>query len=74
MGEPEGRLAEKPHCVGGLYSLYSDRHHQPQMFSPYTCNFFVPFAQKDAKFGKAANRKVGQPAKHAKRTAREMKA
>jgi hypothetical protein len=44
------------------------------MFSPYTCNFFVPFAQKDAKFGKAANRKVGQPAKHAKRTAREMKA
>ena len=21
------------------------------MFSPYTCNFFVPFAQKDARFG-----------------------
>ena len=25
------------------------------MFSPYTCNFFVPFAQKDARFGWQAN-------------------
>ena len=28
------------------------------MFSPYTCNFFVPFAQKDARFGSAANRRA----------------
>jgi hypothetical protein len=25
------------------------------MFSPATCNFFVPFALKDARFGFAAN-------------------
>jgi hypothetical protein len=28
------------------------------MFSPATCNFFVPFAQKDARFGSAANRRA----------------
>ena len=28
------------------------------MFSPYTCNFFVPFAQKDARFALAANRRA----------------
>jgi hypothetical protein len=26
------------------------------MFSGFTCNFFVPFAQKDARFGWAASR------------------
>jgi nitrogen regulatory protein P-II 2 len=26
------------------------------MFSPATCNFFVPFAQKDARFGSAVSR------------------
>jgi nitrogen regulatory protein P-II 2 len=28
------------------------------MFSPKTCNFFVPFAQKDARFGRTANRRA----------------
>jgi nitrogen regulatory protein P-II 2 len=32
------------------------------MFSPSTCNFFVPFAQKDARFAWTANRRGGQHA------------
>jgi nitrogen regulatory protein P-II 2 len=28
------------------------------MFSPSTCNFFVPFAQKDARFASAARRRA----------------
>jgi hypothetical protein len=28
------------------------------MFSPSTCNFFVPFAQKDARFTSAASRRA----------------
>jgi hypothetical protein len=43
------------------------------MFSPSTCNFFVPFAQKDARFALAARRRaVGLPS--AQKLSREMKA
>jgi hypothetical protein len=43
------------------------------MFSPSTCNFFVPFAQKDARFALAANRwAVSLPRAH--EMSREMKA
>jgi hypothetical protein len=43
------------------------------MFSPYICNFFVPFAQKDARFAGAANRRaVSMPS--AQKVSREMKA
>jgi len=44
MGEPAEWLAVKPHFGGRSYRLYSDRRHQLEMFSPSTCNFFVPFA------------------------------
>jgi hypothetical protein len=42
-----------------------------QMFSPYTCNFFVPFAQKDARFGSQPKRWAQRPADHAADTANE---
>jgi hypothetical protein len=41
---------------GGLpCRLYSNRNHQPVMFSSSSCNFFMPFAQKDARFASVAN-------------------
>ena len=36
------------------------------MFSPYTCNFFVPFAQKDAKFGNGGEPQ-GRPARQTRK-------
>jgi hypothetical protein len=43
------------------------------MFSCFTCNFFVPFAQKDARFDWAASRRaVNLPS--AQKIATEMKA
>jgi hypothetical protein len=44
------------HFGGRSRRLYSEGRHQLQMFSPSTCNFFVPFAQKDARFTSAAGR------------------
>ena len=41
------------------------------MFSPYTCNFFVPFAQKDARFGFQPKRRARRPADHATDTTTE---
>jgi hypothetical protein len=58
MGEPAEWLAVKPHFGGRSYRLYSDRRHQLEMFSPSNCNFFVPFAQKDARFALAARRRL----------------
>jgi hypothetical protein len=44
-----------------------------KMFSPSTCNFFVPFAQKDARFASAARRRaVSLP--RAQKISREIKA
>jgi hypothetical protein len=54
-GEPTGRLAMKPYFGGRACRLYSDQKHQPVMFSSSSCNFFMPFAQKDARFVPAAN-------------------
>jgi hypothetical protein len=54
-GEPAGRLAMKPYFGGRAGRLYSDRKQQPVMFSSSSCNFFMPFAQKDARFASAAN-------------------
>jgi hypothetical protein len=43
------------------------------MFSPSTCNFFVPFAQKDARFASAVSRRaVILPS--AQKISREIKA
>jgi hypothetical protein len=43
------------------------------MFSPSTCNFFVPFAQKDARFAlEASRRAISSPRAH--EMSREMKA
>jgi hypothetical protein len=58
MREPAGRLAVKVHFGGRSRRLYSEGRHQLQMFSPSTCNFFVPFAQKDARFALAAIRRA----------------
>jgi hypothetical protein len=44
-----------------------------QMFSPHTCNFFMPFAQKDARFAPAASRRVDSPPR-AQDLSSEMKA
>jgi hypothetical protein len=43
------------------------------MFSPSTCNFFVPFAQKDARFASAASRQAASLPR-AQKISREMKA
>jgi hypothetical protein len=39
-----GRLRERRYFGGRSCRLYSDGRHQLKMFSPSTCNFFVPFA------------------------------
>jgi hypothetical protein len=46
----------KPHFGGRACRLYSDQKQQPVMFSSSSCNFFMPFAQKDARFALAASR------------------
>jgi hypothetical protein len=43
------------------------------MFSPSTCNFFMPFAQKDARFASAASRWAARLPR-AQKIPREMKA
>jgi hypothetical protein len=59
---------------GGRYGrLYSDGRHQVEMFSPSTCNFFMPFAQKDARFAPAASRRADSPLR-AQDLSSEMKA
>jgi hypothetical protein len=58
MREPAGQLAVKVHFGGRSRRLYSEGRHQLQMFSPFTCNFFVPFAQKNARFALAAIRRA----------------
>jgi hypothetical protein len=73
MREPAGQLAVKVHFGGRSRRLYSEGRHQLQMFSPSTCNFFVPFAQKDARFAPAAmGRAVMLP--RAQEISREIKA
>jgi hypothetical protein len=46
------------------------------MFSPKTCNFFVPFAQKDARFRKSADRQAASRTcqNRQEKNLREMKA
>jgi hypothetical protein len=73
MREPAGRLAVKVHFGGRSRRLYSEGRHQLQMFSPSTCNFFVPFAQKDARFASVVIRwAVSLPG--AQKISREIKA
>jgi hypothetical protein len=73
MREPAGRLAVKVHFGGRYRRLYSEGRHQLQMFSSSNCNFFVPFAQKDARFASAASRgAVSLPS--AQKISREIKA
>jgi hypothetical protein len=63
----------KPYFGGRSCRLYSDQNHQPEMFSPSSCNFIVPFAQKDARFAPAAmGRAVMLP--RAQEISREIKA
>jgi hypothetical protein len=45
----------KSYFGGRSRRLYSDQNHQPVMFSSSSCKFFMPFAQKDARFASAAN-------------------
>jgi hypothetical protein len=45
----------KPHFGGPAGRLYSDQKQQPVMFSSSSCNFFMPFAQKDARFAASTN-------------------
>jgi hypothetical protein len=73
MGKPAGRLAMKPYFGGRACRLYSDQNHQPVMFSSSSCNFFVPFAQKDARFAPAAMGWV-VVLPRAQETSREIKA
>jgi hypothetical protein len=54
-GEPTERLARKWHFGGRSRRLYSVQNHQPVMFSSSSCKFFMPFAQKDARFASAAH-------------------
>jgi hypothetical protein len=61
------------HFGGRDGRLYSDGRHQVEMFSPSTCNFFVPIAQKDARFAPAASRRVDSPPR-AQELSSEMKA
>jgi hypothetical protein len=62
-----------PYFGGRSCRLYSDQNHQPVMFSSSSCNFFVPFAQKDARFASAAmGRAVMLP--RAQEISREIKA
>jgi hypothetical protein len=63
----------KPHFGGRACRLYSDQKQQPVMFSSSSCNFFMPFAQKDARFAPVANgRAVVLPG--AQEISREIKA
>jgi hypothetical protein len=72
-GEPAERLVMKPHFGGRSRRLYSEGRHQLQMFSPSTCNFFVPFAQKDARFALAAIRRAAS-LPSAQKISKEIKA
>jgi len=72
MGEPAEWLAVKPHFGGRSRRLYSDRRHQLKMFSP-TCNFFVPFAQKDARFAFGSEPPGGPSLPSAQKISREIK-
>jgi hypothetical protein len=61
------------HFGGRDGRLYSEGRHQLEMFSPSNCNFFVPIAQKDARFALAANgRAAGLP--DVQEISREIKA
>jgi hypothetical protein len=63
----------KVHFGGRSRRLYSEGRHQLQMFSPSICNFFVPFAQKNARFALAAIRRaVSLPS--AQKISKEIKA
>jgi hypothetical protein len=73
MREPAGRLTVKVHFGGRSRRLYSEGRHQLQMFSPSTCNFFVPFAQKNARFALAAIRRAAS-LPSAQKISREIKA
>jgi hypothetical protein len=73
MRGPAGRLAVKVHFGGRSRRLYSEGRHQLQMFSPSTCNFFVPFAQKNARFALAAIRRAAS-LPSAQKISREIKA
>jgi hypothetical protein len=53
--------------------LYSEGRHQLEMFSPSICNFFVPFAQKDARFASEASRPAAS-LPSAQKISREIKA
>jgi hypothetical protein len=63
----------KVHFGGRSRRLYSEGRHQLQMFSPSTCNFFVPIAQKDARFALAASRWAASLPR-AQKISREIKA
>ena len=55
----------EPHSGGGSCRLYRDRERPDRNVFPRTCNFFVPFAQKDARFGLASTaRQANCPALH----------
>jgi hypothetical protein len=72
-GEPAGRLAMKAYFGGRACRLYSDQKQQPVMFSSSSCKFFMPFAQKDARFAPVTNGRVVElPAAH--EISREIKA
>jgi nitrogen regulatory protein P-II 2 len=43
------------------------------MFSPFTCNFFVPFARKDARFASGSEPPGGQPAECSRNIQRNYK-
>jgi hypothetical protein len=61
------------HFGGRDGRLYSEGRHQVEMFSPSTCNFFVPIAQKDARFALAASRRA-RSLPRAQELSSEMKA
>jgi hypothetical protein len=73
MGEPAQWQAAKPHFGGRSCRLYSEGRHQVEMFSPSISNFFVPFAQKDARFTWSASRRAASLPR-AQEISREMKA